>query len=86
MVTGTIDGALLCLISGLRAKYGGEAVNLSGCGKILLSDNLSNVADLAEIDVGGIDSLEGDTVVVSPNIFAYTISQLLSFFFFSREY
>ncbi len=36
-----------------------SAVDLSGCGRFFIAENLSDIADVSHIDLSGIDSLEG---------------------------
>ena len=39
--------------------HGRNAVNLENCGKFVLTDDLSDIADMTHIDLSGIGSLEG---------------------------
>ena len=39
--------------------HGRNAVNLKNCGKFVLTDDLSDIADMTHIDLSGINSLEG---------------------------
>ena len=59
--TGTITGAFIRLISDIRKTHGHDAVNLKGCGRFVLAEDLSDIADIAHIDLGDIGSLEGTT-------------------------
>ena len=47
------------MISDIRAKHGKDSVNLSGCGKFTLAEDLSDIKDITSIDLSGISSLEG---------------------------
>ena len=46
------------MISDIRAN--GGTVNLNGCGKFTLADDLSDIQDITHIDLRDIDSLEGE--------------------------
>jgi len=59
---GTFTGGIIRLISDIRLKHGSHAVNLSGCGRFMLADDLSDIADIMHIDLRDIDSLEGTCV------------------------
>ena len=56
---GTFTGSVIRLISDTRAKHGGDAVNLSDCGHFVLAKDLSDISDIAHIDLSNIGSLEG---------------------------
>ena len=56
---GTFTGSIIRLISDTRAKHGDDAVNLSGCGRFELAKDLSDITDIAHIDLSNIGSLEG---------------------------
>jgi len=58
-VTGTFTGTVVRLISDIRAKHGTEAVKLGGCGRFVLAEDLSDIADSTHVDLSGISSLEG---------------------------
>ena len=47
------------MISDIRAKHGPDSVNLYGCGKFTLAEDLSDIKDITSIDLSGIRSLEG---------------------------
>jgi hypothetical protein len=59
---GTFTGGIVRLISDIRLKHGRGAVNLGGCGRFVLADDLSDIADITHIDLSGIGSLEGACV------------------------
>ena len=59
---GTFTGGIIRLISDIRLKHGRGAVDLSGCGRFMLADDLSDIADITHIDLSGIDSLKGTCV------------------------
>ena len=56
---GCFNGGVFRIISDIRLKHGPNAVNLDNCGKFVLSDDLSDIADMTHIDLSGINSLEG---------------------------
>ena len=58
-VSGTFTGPVVRFISDNRKKHGHEAVSLKGCGRFDLADDLSDIADIAHIDLSSIDSLQG---------------------------
>jgi hypothetical protein len=58
-LAGTFTCEFIRLISGIRAEHGNEAVKLQGCGRFVLGDDLSDIADLSYIDLSGIATLEG---------------------------
>ena len=62
MSLGTFTGGIIRLISDIRLKNGSGAVNLSNRGSFVLADDLSDIADMAHIDLSGIGSLEGACV------------------------
>jgi len=47
------------LVSDIRAKHGKGALRLKGCGRFVLADNLSDIAEITHVDLSGISSLEG---------------------------
>jgi hypothetical protein len=59
---GIFTGCIIRLISDIRLKHGRGAVDLSGCGRFMLADDLSDIADITHIDLSGIDSLKGTCV------------------------
>ena len=56
---GVFTGAIICLISDIRAKHGKDSVDLRGCGKFTLAEDLSDIKDITSIDLSSISSLEG---------------------------
>ena len=56
---GVFTGAIIRMISDIRAKHGKDSVNLSGCGKFTLAEDLSDIKDITSIDLSSISSLEG---------------------------
>ena len=48
------------MISDIRAKHGKDSVDLRGCGKFTLAEDLSDIKDITSIDLSGINSLEGE--------------------------
>jgi len=57
-LAGRFTGDIIILISDVRQKHGQEAVNLSNCGRFVLAENLTNIANITHIDLSSIDSLE----------------------------
>ena len=57
--SGTFTGPVVRFISDIRKKHGHDAVSLKGCGRFDLADDLSDIADIAHIDLSSIDSLQG---------------------------
>ena len=47
------------MISDIRAKHGKDSVDLRGCGKFTLAEDLSDIKDITSIDLSNIRSLEG---------------------------
>jgi hypothetical protein len=62
-IIGTFTGSVVRLISDIRAEHGRDAVVLDNCGCFVLAEDLaedlSDIADIAHIDLSGITSLEG---------------------------
>ena len=56
---GVFTGAIIRLISDIRAKHGKDSVDLRGCGKFTLAEDLSDIKDITSIDMSNIYSLEG---------------------------
>jgi hypothetical protein len=56
---GTFTGEVIRIISNIRRKHGRDAVDLDDCGRFVLADDLSDIADIAHIDLSDISSLEG---------------------------
>ena len=56
---GVFTGAIIRLISDIRAKHGKDSVDLRGCGKFTLAEDLSDIKDITSIDLSKIRSLEG---------------------------
>ena len=50
---------MIRLISDIRFKHGHDAVKLNNCGRFVLANDLSDIADMTHIDLSNIDSLEG---------------------------
>ena len=59
VTTGTFTGTIVRLVSDIRAKHGKGALRLKGCGRFVLADNLSDIAEITHVDLSGISSLEG---------------------------
>jgi len=59
-VSGVFTGAIIRMISDIRAKHGTDSVNLYDCGKFTLAEDLSDIKDIKSIDLSSISSLEGD--------------------------
>ena len=59
LVTGVFTGAIIRMISDIRAKHGQDSINLRDCGKFTLAEDLSDIEDITSIDLSGINSLEG---------------------------
>ena len=47
------------MISDIRAKHGKDSVDLRGCGKFTLAEDLSDIKDITSIDLSSINNLEG---------------------------
>ena len=58
-LAGTFTGEVIRIISNIRRKHGRDAVDLDDCGRFVLADDLSDIADIAHIDLSDISSLEG---------------------------
>ena len=56
---GVFTGAIIRMISDMRAKHGQGSVKLDDCGKFTLAEDLSDIKDITSIDLSGINSLEG---------------------------
>ena len=56
---GDFTGAIIRMISDIRAKHGKDSVNLEKCGKFTLAEDLSDISDMTSIDLSSINSLEG---------------------------
>ena len=56
---GVFTGAIIRMISDIRAKHGQDSINLRDCGKFTLAEDLSDIEDITSIDLSGINSLEG---------------------------
>ena len=56
---GVFTGAIIRMISDMRAKHGTDSVNLYNCGKFTLAEDLSDIKDIKSIDLSSISSLEG---------------------------
>ena len=56
---GVFTGAIIRLISDIRAKHGKGSVDLRGCGKFTLAEDLSDIKDITSIDLSSINRLEG---------------------------
>jgi hypothetical protein len=61
-LVGTFTGGIIRLISDIRLMHGRDAVKLSFCGRFVLADGLSDIADIKHVDRLGIYSLEGTYV------------------------
>ena len=64
-VSGTITGEIIRLISNIHREHGEDAIEIKGCGRFELADDLSDIADITYIDLSGINSLEGDIAVLA---------------------
>ena len=56
---GVFTGAIIRMISDIRAKHGKGSVELDECGKFTLAEDLSDIKDITSIDMSNIYSLEG---------------------------
>ena len=56
---GVFTGAIIRMISDIRAKHGKDSVKLDNCGKFTLAEDLSDIKDITSIDLSNISSLEG---------------------------
>jgi hypothetical protein len=59
---GTFTGGIIRFFSDIRLKHGSHSVNLGNCGRFVLADDLSDIADITHIDLSSISSLEGTCV------------------------
>ena len=59
LLAGTFTGEMVRIISNIRRKHSQGAVKLDDCGRFVLADNLSDIADITHIDLSNISSLEG---------------------------
>ena len=76
VLSGTFTGSIVRLISGIHLKHGRDAVALSNCGRFVLAEDLSDIADMTHIDLSGINSLEGASF---SSLFAVPLKSLLFF-------
>ena len=65
--TGVFTGKIIRMISDIRAKHGKDSVNLDGCGKFTLAEDLSDISDMTSIDLSSINSLEGRCYLKEPS-------------------
>ena len=68
-VPGVFTGSIIRMISDIRAKHGKDSVNLKGCGKFTLAEDLSDISDMTRIDLSYISSLEGEPLQKFPGVF-----------------
>ena len=59
LLTGTFTGEIIRIISNIRREHSQGAVNLDKCGRFVLADDLSDIADITNIDLSNISSLKG---------------------------
>jgi len=59
LLAGTFTGEMVRIISNIRREHGKGAVKLDDCGRFVLADDLSDIADITHIDLSNIRSLEG---------------------------
>ena len=59
LLAGTFTGEIIRIISNIGCEDGKGAVQLDNCGRFVLADDLSDIADIAHIDLSDISSLEG---------------------------
>ena len=55
------------MISDIRAN--GGKVDLRGCGKFTLAEDLSDISDMTRIDLSGINILRGEPLEKFPGVF-----------------
>ena len=67
---GVFTGAIIRLISDIRAKHGRDSVKLYDCGKFTLAEDLSDISDMTRIDMSDINSLEGEPLEKFPGVFS----------------
>jgi len=72
VAAGTFTGELIQLISNIRTNHGHDAVKLDDCGRFVLAGDLSDIADITHIDLSGIETLEGNSIDGSTNLFLCT--------------
>ena len=72
------------LISDILLKHGRDAFNLSKCGRFVLADDLSEIADMTHIDLSNIDSLEGASFS-SSFVLLFSFGGRISSTFFPRN-
>ena len=75
---------MIRLISDIRFKHGSDAVKLSKCGRFVLADDLSDIADMTHIDLSNIDSLEGASFS-SSFVLLFSFGGRISSTFFPRN-
>jgi hypothetical protein len=59
LLAGTFTGEIIRIISNIGCEDGKGAVQLDNCGRFVLADDLSDIADITNIDLSSISSLEG---------------------------
>jgi uncharacterized protein with ACT and thioredoxin-like domain len=63
-LAGIFTGEIIRIISKLRREHGKNAIQLNGCGRFVLADDLSDIADITDIDLSYIGSLSGKCAIV----------------------
>ena len=61
-VIGEITGPTVRWLSGIKKK------NLNGCGKLTLASDLSDIADMAHVDLSNMSSLTGTSLRVAAHV------------------
>ena len=63
-LAGTFTGEIIRIISNIRRKHRRDAAKLNDCGRFVLADDMSDIADITHIDLSGISSLGGKSTSV----------------------
>ena len=65
LLAGTFTGEIIRIISNIGCEDGKGAVQLDNCGRFVLADDLSDIADITNIDLSSISSLEGKSTTTT---------------------
>jgi len=64
-LAGTFTGEIIRIISNIRRKHRRDAAKLNDCGRFVLADDMSDIADITHIDLSSISSLEGKSTTTT---------------------
>jgi hypothetical protein len=64
-LAGTFTGEFIRIISNIRRKHRRDAAKLNDCGRFVLADDMSDIADITHIDLSSISSLEGKSTTTT---------------------